>query len=106
MHERDRLVTCRRMEIGVESVILVELILPWGLEIQCIDEEHHHVRIYLVDDFRNPSGSLVGAPLVDFIDSGTVGEISFSYLGRIVLFEKTAIISIDREAFTDPGGVS
>ena len=102
MHERHSLVTCRRMEIGIESVILVELILPWGLEIQCVDKEHHHVRIYLVDDFRNPSGSLVGAPLVDFIDSGTAGEITFSYLGRIVLFEQDAVIRIDREAFTDP----
>ena len=70
MHEWNRLITCRRMKFRIEGVILVELILPRGLEIQSIYKEHHHVRIYLVDDFRNTSGSLVGAPFIYFIDSG------------------------------------
>ena len=90
------------MEHRLECGILVELILPRGLEIQGIEKEHHHIGADVVDDFRNLSGSLVRAPFVDFVDGSRHGKIPFGNFSGVFVLQKACISRQDRKPASDP----
>lgn len=106
VHERNR--RGGAGEVGEGAVVglaLVELARPGALEVDRVEQEHHHVGRNVLDDGRNLALGLVARPGVDGVFGSGVGEVGGRHLRVEVLGDGLDEVGLERHGLLGPDGV-
>lgn len=106
VHERNR--RGGAGEVGEGAVVglaLVELARPGTLEVDRVEQEHHHVGRNVLDDGRNLALGLVARPGVDGVLGSGVGEVGGRHLRVEVAGDGLDEVGLERHGLLGPDGV-
>ncbi len=106
VHERNR--RGGAGEVGEGAVVglrLVELARPGTLEVDRVEQEHHHVGRNVLDDGRNLALGLVARPGVDGVLGGRVGEVGGGHLRIEVVGDGLDEVGLEGHGLLGPDGV-
>ncbi len=92
-------------EGAVEGLVLVELARPGTLEVDGVEQEHHHVGRNVLDDGRDLALGLVARPGVDGVLGGGVGEVGGGHLRIEVVGDGLDEVGLEGHGLLGPDGV-